>query len=232
MHIAFDPDELTPQARHKLTIGSIVPRPIAWTTSVDPAGRLNLAPFSYFMACHSYLPAVAVSIGSRADTPSPTPKDTSANIRATGEFVINIVSADLVEKMNVSAAAFPTGTDEARMAGVTTAPSVKVAVPRIAESPISVECRLLHALTLGEPPRESTLFVGTIVMWHIRQDLVTDDYRIDQAGIRAVARMGGRAYTLADDLFELAIPDWRSVEAPEASEAPEGSGRDAPPEPI
>ncbi len=204
-----------------MTIGSIVPRPIAWTTTVDSSGRVNLAPFSYFMGCHSYLPALALSIGSRADTEFPTPKDTSANIRATGSFVVNMVSADLVESMNVSAAAFPTGTDETRMAGLSTSPSIKVPAPRITESPLSMECRLLHSLTLGDAPRESTLFIGQIVMWHVREDLVSEDFKIDQAALHAVARMGGRAYTHADNLFELIIPDWRTI-------GPDGSDKSPP----
>ena len=216
MHVAIDPQDLGPHERHKMTIGSIVPRPIAWTTTVDTDGRVNLAPFSYFMGCHSYLPALALSIGSRADGETLTPKDTSANIRATGSFVVNLVSEDLVERMNISAAAFPTGVDELAMAGLSTAPSTHVPAPRVAESPLSIECRLLHALTLGEAPRESTLYVGQIVMWHVREDLVTDDFKIDQAGLRAVSRMGGRTYSNANDLFDLVIPDWRDVEADES----------------
>lgn len=214
MHVAIDPEKLEPPERHRMTIGSIVPRPIAWTTTVDAAGRVNLAPFSYFMGCHSYVPALALSIGSRADGATLTPKDTSANIRATSSFVVNMVSADLVERMNVSAAAFPTGIDESMMAGLTTVPSIKVPAPRIAQSPLSMECRLLHALTLGDAPRESTLYIGRIVMWHVREDLVSPDYKIDQAGLRAVGRMGGRTYTHAEDLFELVIPDWRTIEPP------------------
>lgn len=208
MHQAIDPADLTPAQRHKLTIGTIVPRPIAWTTSVSPDGHANLAPFSYFMGCHSYVPAVAVSIGSRADG---TPKDTRANIAATGEFVINVVTDAVLERMNITAAAFPAGVSEIEITGLTTLPSTVVRPPRIAESPIQLECRVLHALDLGEAPRLSTLFVGQVVMWHIDPALLQDDYKIDQAAIHAVARMGGPFYTRATDPFPLTIPDWHDL---------------------
>lgn len=207
MTIALDPAELSPEACHKLSIGTVVPRPIAWTSTVDEEGRVNLAPFSYFMACHSYVPALALSIGSRGGRP----KDSRANIMATGEFVVNLVNPSLLPAMNLSAADFPPDVDEAAVAGLTMVPSVKVRPPRVADSPIQIECRVLHALDLGEPPRVSTLFVGQILMWHLREDLLGPDYKVDQAGIQAVARMGGPFYTVASDPFALQIPDWRQV---------------------
>lgn len=206
-YLAFDPAALSPEACHKLTIGTVVPRPIAWTSSVNEEGQVNLAPFSYFMACHSYVPALALSIGSRAGRP----KDSRANISATGEFVVNIVNPALLPAMNVSAADFPSDVSEPEAAGVAMLPSVKVRPPRVKDSPIQIECRVLHALDLGEPPRVSTLFVGQILMWHIREDLVSADHKVDQAGLQAVARMGGPYYTVASDPFALHIPDWRQV---------------------
>jgi len=215
MHTSINPAELTPAARHKLTIGTIVPRPIAWTTSVDTEGRVNLAPFSYFMGCHSYVPALAVSIGSREGRP----KDTRANIEATGEFVVNLVTEELAERMVATAADFPPGVDELEAAGLTPLPSALVRPPRVAESPIQIECRVLHTLHLGEPPRVSALFVGQIVMWHIREDLVDADYKVDQAAIHAIGRMGGPMYARTRDPFMLQIPDWRTVLGDPASEA-------------
>ncbi len=212
---SFDPETMEPAERHKLSIGSIVPRPIAWTTSVDAEGRANLAPFSYFMGCHSYLPALAISVGSRADRP----KDTRANIAASGEFVVNLVSRPLLEKMNVSAAAFPPDVDELALLELETLASEVVRPPRIAASPLQIECRVLHALDLGEAPRVSTLFVGQVLRWHVRSDLVSD-FKVDQAGLDAVARMGGPFYCRADEPFALQIPDWREhlPEHPEARE--------------
>jgi flavin reductase (DIM6/NTAB) family NADH-FMN oxidoreductase RutF len=198
---------LEPADRHRLTIGAVVPRPIAWTTSAGPDGAVNLAPFSYFMACHSYVPALAVSIGSRDGAP----KDTWRNIEATGELVVNAVTEELLERMNVTAAAFPAEVDELSQAGLTALPSVCVTPPRVAESPIHAECRVLHAIRLGEAPRESCLFVARVVMWHVREDLLFDGFKIDQAALRAVGRMGGMSYTTTREPFELRIPDWRDV---------------------
>ncbi len=207
MHIAIDPAQIPPAACHKLTIGTIVPRPIAWTTSVDAEGRPNLAPFSYFMGCHSYVPALAVSIGSREGRP----KDSRANIEAGGEFVVNLATEELIDKVVLSAADFPPGVSEIEVAGLTALPSTLVKPPRIAESPIHIECRVLHTLHLGEPPRVSALFVGQIVMWHIREDLVDADYKVDQAALHAISRMGGPLYVRARDPFALHIPDWRAA---------------------
>lgn len=224
MHVALDPAALSHEACHKLSIGTVVPRPIAWTSTVNADGQVNLAPFSYFMACHSYVPALALSIGSRGGQP----KDSRANIGATGEFVVNLVDEQLLPAMNLSAADFPPDVDEAAVAGLELLPSVKVRPPRVAASPIQIECRVLHALDLGEAPRVSTLFVGQILMWHVREDLLGPDYKVDQAALQAVARMGGPYYTVARDPFALQIPDWRQVlpEHPLASgQGPRGGGQ-------
>lgn len=210
-HVAVDPATIGPAERHKLTIGTIVPRPIAWVTSLDGAGRVNLAPFSYFMGCHSYLPALAISIGSREGRP----KDSRANIEATGELVVNLVNEALAERMNATAADFPPEVSELDVVGLTALPSTHVRPPRIAESPVSIECRVLHTLHLGEPPRVSALFVAQILMWHIREDLLSADYKVDQAGLQAIARMGGPLYCRARDPFVMRIPDWRDVLAEE-----------------
>ncbi len=209
MHKAIDPDRLSPQERHKMAIGTVVPRPIAWVTSLDDEDRLNLAPFSYFMGCHSYLPAIAVSIGSRGGSP----KDSRANIRARGEFVVNMVTEDLAERMNITGAAFPAGVNEADVVGLATLPSAKVAPPRISASPIHLECRVLHAIDLDDDPLQSTLFVAQVVMWHVRDDLVDDAYHVDQAALHLIARMGGPFYARAFELFRMDIPDWRAVGA-------------------
>lgn len=217
MHVAIDPADLSPLERHKLTIGTIVPRPIAWVTSRGDHG-VNLAPFSYFMGCHSYLPAVAVSVGSRDGVP----KDTRANVAASGELVVNMVTEELAESMNVSAAAFPSDVDESAVIDVPLEPSVHVDPPRVAASPVNLECRVLHSLDLGDDPRQSTLFVARIVMWHIRSDLVDEALRVDQMGLHAIARLGGPFYTHVDDVFRMDIPDWREVHVPETHRADTG----------
>lgn len=217
MHRSIDPAALEPADRHKLSIGTVVPRPIAWITSQDESGRVNLAPFSYFMGCHSYLPAIAVSIGSRKDG---TPKDTRANIARSGELVVNVVSEALGETMNASAAAFPSELGEIEALGIDTLPSEVVGPPRVAASPIQIECGLMHSIDLGEAPRVSTLFIARVLRYHVREDLLLEGYKIDQAGIEAIGRMGGRSYTRARDPFDMIIPSWQDA-LPEAG-GPDG----------
>lgn len=208
MHVSIDPATLEPKDRHKLSIGTIVPRPIAWVTTQDDRGRVNLAPFSYFMGCHSYVPSLAVSIGSRKDG---TPKDTRANIARSGELVVNTVSEELGARMNASAAPFPPEVGEVEALGLKTLPSEAVSPPRIAESPIQIECSVLHELELGEPPRVSVLFVARVLRWHVREDLLLPDYKVDQEKLHALGRMGGRYYSRTRDPFEMVIPGWREA---------------------
>ena len=127
---------------------------------------------------------------------------------------MNIATAALVDAGNVSAADFPHDISELDVLGLEAMPSVKARPPRVAASPIHIECVVLHALTLGEEPRASTLFVGRIVQWHIRSDLLDDGYRVDQAKIEALARLGGPFYTVARDPFARQIPPWESVVGP------------------
>ena len=148
-HVSIDPSKISPLERHKMSIGSVVPRPIAWASTVDADGNPNLAPFSYFMGCHSYVPALAISVGSREGEP----KDTRANILATGEFVVNMVDFDLVEKMNQTAAAFPAGVNEFEVAGLSALPSVKVAPPRVAEFAAPDRMQAIASCTSGRGPK-------------------------------------------------------------------------------
>src|SRR4051794_41795388 len=128
----FDPATMPERDVYKLVIGSIVPRPIAWTSTRSLDGSLNLAPFSYFMAVSSTPPILAVSVGYRKGNP----KDTLHNAQATGEFVVNVVSEEVVEAMNLTSGNYESSVDEFALAGLTAAPGVKVAVPHVAEAPI------------------------------------------------------------------------------------------------
>ena len=118
---------------------------------------------------------------------------------------------DLVDAVNVSAAELPPDVSEVDVLGLATLPSTVVRPPRIAASPIHIECVVMHTLTLGEAPRASTLFVARIVQWHIRDDLVDDAYHVDQAKLDALARMGGPFYTVAHDPFARQIPSADAV---------------------
>jgi flavin reductase (DIM6/NTAB) family NADH-FMN oxidoreductase RutF len=194
----FDPATMAERDIYKLVIGSIVPRPIAWTSSRAADGTLNLAPFSYFMAVASVPPTLAVSVGYRHGQP----KDTLHNIAAAGEFVVNIVNEDVAEQMNLTSGNYTANVDEFALAGLTPLPSIKVAAPRVAESPINLECRVEQIVPIGE---SNGLIIGRIVYFHVRDDLL-DNGRIDQDALRAVGRLAGDGYTRTRDQFSMKRP--------------------------
>jgi len=197
----FDFAELSAQARYKLLASTVVPRPIAWVVSRSAAGAVNAAPFSFFNVLAGDPPTVGISIGNRARD---LPKDTLANIRATGEFVVNLVSRDNAEAMNKTATDFPPGVDELAAAKLTRLPSVKVTPPRIAESPVAFECKLFQTIPLGPA---NTLVLGHVVAMHVRDDAVLDAMKhyIDTPKLDLVGRMhGGGGYTTTRDQFQIA----------------------------
>ena len=135
----IDPDTLDPQSRYKLLIGSVVPRPIAWTSTVSREGVHNLAPFSFFTVASRNPPMLCISVGPRTDQP-PDTKDTLNNITEMGEFVINIVSLPLSNSMYESSGTHPPKADEFEKAGLTPAPCEVVTAPRVEEAAVSIEC--------------------------------------------------------------------------------------------
>ncbi|MCK8784428.1 flavin reductase family protein [Roseomonas sp. NAR14] len=208
----FEFAALTPRERYKILIGTVVPRPIAWVTTVDAAGRANAAPFSFFN-CLSADPAIlALGVEFRPDG---TPKDTGRNIRETGCFTVNIVSDALVEAMNVSAVPFPAGVDELAEAGLEMRPGRAVACPHVAQAPAALECRLHSFLEIGTS-RE--IILGEVVYAHIRADAVDARLHVDPAAIDAVGRMGGHGYAGTRERFDLPTmseADYRAGRIPE-----------------
>ena len=168
------------------------PRPIGWIASRDPAGRLNLAPYSFFNAFCYTPPLIGFASTSR--------KDTLNNIEATGEFVWNLATRELAEAMNASCAAVPPEVDEFELAGLATAPSRVVGVPRVAASPVAFECRVAQVIRLqgaDGAPSDSWLTIGEVVGVHIAQPLLVNGI-YDTAAARPILRGGGPA-----DYFEL-----------------------------
>ncbi|MDB5359009.1 MAG: hypothetical protein JWO51_306 [Rhodospirillales bacterium] len=207
----FDFTELPAQARYKLLASTVTPRPIAWVVSRSAIGTVNAAPFSFFNVLSGDPPTVGISIGSRRPG---APKDTLANIQATGEFVVNLVSRDNAEAMNKTATEFPPGVDELAMAKLTRLPSVKVTPPRIAESPVAFECKLFQTVPLGPA---NTLVLGHVVAMHVRDDAVLDALKhyIDTPKLDLIGRMhGGGGYTTTRDQFQIPripLEDWDAV---------------------
>lgn len=201
---------LHPRDRYKLLSASVVPRPIAFVTSVGEDGLVNAAPFSFFNAVSSVPPVVVLGIGG-GDSAGDGWKDTERNIRDTGEFVVNLVDEALAERMNVCDVPFPTGVNELEMAELHPVPSVEVRPPRIAESPVSFECKRITGLSLG--PR-STLEVGRVIHIHIRDDLVdSEKFYVQTDKMRLIGRMHGRGwYARTSDLFlmdRMSLAEWK-----------------------
>ena len=180
--------------------GVIVPRPIAFVSTVSHSGEVNLAPYSFFNAV-SYKNVVFSSsrnVGNKS-------KDTLRNIEETGEFVVNIVVDPIAEAMNATAAEFPEGEDEFGIAGLTHAPSQVVKAPRVAESPVNIECKLDQIVQLGSGDHEHGLVIGEILLMHVRDDII-DGHRIDQAKLMATGRMAGNMYCRTGERYEMVRP--------------------------
>ncbi len=196
----FDLDAMEKREGYPLFLTAIVPRPIGWITTVDEEGVANAAPFSWFNAICADPYLVGVSIGRRAGRR----KDTAANIHATGEFVVNIVGADTVEAMVATSADFAPDVDEIERAGLTAIDSTLVRPPRIAESPVHLECRLERELELGEAAVD--FVIGRCVRMHVHERVVADDGRVDAGALRPVARLGRDEYAVVDRVVRHARP--------------------------
>jgi flavin reductase (DIM6/NTAB) family NADH-FMN oxidoreductase RutF len=193
----IDPATLAPRDLYRFMIHVVVPRPIAWISTVSAAGVRNLAPYSFFNALTSRPPLLGVSINARPGGP----KDTLANIRETGDFVVNLVDEPLAEGMVRSSGEWPPEVDEFEVAGVTAAPSDLVRAPRVAESPVSMECRLHREIPLGD----TTFVIGEIVRARVADDRLTDGWP-DVEKLRPVGRLGGEGYALLGRLLRIPRP--------------------------
>jgi flavin reductase (DIM6/NTAB) family NADH-FMN oxidoreductase RutF len=206
----IDPSLHSKAEAYKLLTNLVVPRPIAWVTSQSRDGAVNLAPFSFFNAVGADPAYLVVSVGRRDDG---SPKDTARNIIDSGEFVVNLVTEDLLEAMNVSAVDFPPDESEIAPAGLHAAPSVRIAAPRLAEAKVSFECRLAQSVALGA----NTLFIGEVVMFHVADALVGERLRIKD--FAPLGRMGSPSVycrtTDRIDLPRMSYKQWREIKESE-----------------
>ena len=202
----LDPQTIGVDAMYKLIIGCVVPRPIAWVSSVDASGAPNLAPFSYFMAITHDPPTIAFSASPRAEAGGGrSRKDTLRNVEATREFVVNMVDDALAEQMNVTSGDYAPEIDEFAQASLAAAPSVKVKAPRVAAAPINMECRVVQIIPIGNAP--SNLVIGQIVHLHMRDDVYDPATgRLDMHRLRPVGRLAGHLYTHVHEIFEMKRP--------------------------
>ncbi|ANT61793.1 flavin reductase [Salipiger sp. CCB-MM3] len=198
---AFDFAELTPKQRYKLLIGTVIPRPIALITTLSEDGTPNAGSFSFFNILTHDPAIMAVGIEHKPDG---TPKDTAANILATGEFTVHISDHALVDQMEICSIKFPADVDELALAGLETAPGETVRSPRILAAPAAFECHLVQTVPVS-PAR--TIVLGEVKRMFVRETLVDPEtHYVDQIGIDAVGRLGGHLYARQVDQFERVTP--------------------------
>lgn len=192
----IDPGRLDPEATYKLLTGVVVPRPIAWVTSLGADGGINLAPFSAFTFVSSKPPMVGINVGRKAGVM----KDTGSNILRSGEYVIHIPDAGLLEAVHQSSVEYPAEVSEVAVLGLQTLASDKVRVPRLAAAPIAMECRLHRSIAFGDTGSE--FMVGEIVAFHVRDGLLVDG-KIDTATLQPICRLGGPNYARLGEIVRM-----------------------------
>lgn len=197
----YDPTEHPLLETHKLMIGSIVPRPIAFVSTLSKDGLENLAPFSYFNGICSNPPSIMFCPARRGYDGKT--KDTLNNIRDTEEFAVNIVSEDFAEQMVSTSTDFEPEVNEFEVSGLTPEPCQKIAPPKVAEAKISFECKLNQIVPVGnEGPGGGFVIIGTIVLFHIDDDVYEDGY-INLGKLRPIGRLAGNMYTRTTDKLEI-----------------------------
>lgn len=205
----IDPALQSKADNYKLLTNLVIPRPIAWITSQSPGGVINLAPFSFFNAVGADPLYVIFSVGNNERGQA---KDTANNIQASGEFVVNMVTEELFDAMNISAADFPAEVSELAAAGLHPSPSARIKVPRVAEAQVSLECTLFSTQQLGG----NTLFIGEVVMFHVADHLVGPRLHINN--FAPIGRLGSPSvYCRSTDRFDIArisYAEWESGQSP------------------
>ena len=193
----LDPTTLDPRALHQFLISAIVPRPIAFVSSVGGHGRYNVAPFSYFNLISTRPPLLGISVGRRRTGP----KDTARKIRESGDFVVNVVDEALHAKAVEASGEWPEDVDEFQLTGLTPVPAEKVRAPRVEESPIHLECVLDRMIELGD-----TDFVVGRMVWAAVRDEVLSAGRVDPLKLKPVGRLGGESYAVIREVIDLPRP--------------------------
>lgn len=199
----IDPAAAGVQDVYKLMVGVIVPRPIAFVSTIGADGVRNLAPFSFFTAVSANPPVICFSPMVRGGGGGR--KDTLHNIEATGEFVLNVVSEDFAQQMNACSGDYPPEVDEFAVSGLTPLPSDLVKPARVGESKVNMECRLVQVVHVSPKPLGGSLVLGEVLRFHVADELF-DNFRIDPDVLRPIGRMGGPTYTRTTDRFNMERP--------------------------
>jgi flavin reductase (DIM6/NTAB) family NADH-FMN oxidoreductase RutF len=208
--VELDPSSLSASQRYRWLISLVVPRPIALVSTRATDGTLNVAPFSYFMGVSSDPFVIAISVSQREGRP----KDTAHNIETTGEFVVNAAGEANAAAINLASGDWDPDVDEFALAGLTPAPSVKVAPPRVAEAAYALECRLERTIVLGATPRQTSLILGEVVWMHVRDEVLEEapageTALADPLKLRPLARLGRNLYSTLGTLLTIDRPRGR-----------------------
>lgn len=199
----IDPNTTSQKNIYKILTGTVIPRPIGWISSISEDGKPNLAPFSFFNAVGEDPPHIMFSTVRTNNTN----KDTLNNVLATKQFVVNLATEELTEVMNATSAPLPSDENEFEYAGLTPAPSMLVKPPRVKESPVNFECELVHHYSLeGHKNGGATIMIGRIVMFHIDDTILIDDYKINMETYKPVARLAGSNYAGLGKVFSIKRP--------------------------
>jgi flavin reductase (DIM6/NTAB) family NADH-FMN oxidoreductase RutF len=201
----IDPGRLPWRSLYKILTGAVLPRPVGWISTVDGDGQPNLAPFSFFNVVCPDPPTLLFCPMTRSTDASP--KDTLNNVRATGEFVVNIVTEQLAEAMTRTSVEAPPDVNEFEFAGLEAAHSVVVQPPRVTASPVHFECRLNQIVEISPRPGGGSIVIGTIVHIHIEERVLLDDDKIDLSALKPVGRLAGNAYVRMSDVFGIDRPE-------------------------
>lgn len=199
----IQPEEMSVRQMYAYMVGMITPRPIAWVSTISPTRVTNLAPFSFFNGVSAKPAALCFSAVNNRDG---SPKDTIRNIEATGQFVVNVVPAEMVEVMNQTSFEYPPDQSEIDTIGIEVVPSQLVRPPRVKASPIQIECQLIQVVKVGEGPAAGNLVVGQILLAHVADAVLNPAGEIDPSLVDAVGRMGAADYCWTRHRFALPRP--------------------------
>jgi len=205
--LTIDPKNISTPELHSYLLGAIAPRPIAFASTVDKTGNINLSPYSFFN-CFGANPPILIFSPARRGRDNTT-KDTFENIKEVGETVINIVNYPIVEQMSLSSTEYPKGVNEFEKAGLTAVESVMVKPPRVKESPAAFECKVIEVIETGTEGGAGNLVICEVILAHFNEDILDKNNKINPFKLDAVARMGGNYYCRAqgDALFEIPKPN-------------------------
>lgn len=204
--LTIDPKDVTVSKMHSYLLGAVSPRPIAFASTIDKEGNVNLSPFSFFN-CFGANPPILIFSPARRGRDNTT-KHTYENVLEVDEVVINIVNYAMVEQMSLASTEYPKGVNEFDKAGFTPVVSERVKPPRVAEAPVAFECKVLEVKPIGGKAGSGNLVICEVILAHIKDDILDEEQRIDPFKLDAVARLGGNWYSRVqgDAIFEIPKP--------------------------